>query len=351
MRATLCGLAVFLFTACKTAGTPPAEQTQRAEQPGSSGWTVSKVALPGGGPQGVAMDALAYDSSRQTVWVPAGNTGSVDVLDTATGKLTRIEGFPTKTIDAHGHSRTVGPSAAAAGDGVVYVGNRGDSSVCAIDAATLTRRTCANLDSSPDLLAYVPATHEVWVTTPRDSSIRVLDANTLAPKAKLTFEGSPEGCAVDDARHRFYTNLEDKDRTLAIDLDSHQVVASWQPHCGEEGPHGLAFDAAGGFLFVACSAKAEALDARHDGALVGSLETGDGMDLLDFAAADRRLYLAAGKAGTLTVAAVAQNGALSSVAVVPTAPRARNPVVAANGNVYLADSPGSALLVVSPPSR
>jgi DNA-binding beta-propeller fold protein YncE len=82
-------------------------------------------------------------------------------------------------------------------------------------SASSPRRVCA-LDSRPDGVAYVAPTKEVWVTTPGDQSIRVLDASTLMQKAKLTFPGNPEGYAVDAKRGRFYTNLEDKDRTVAF---------------------------------------------------------------------------------------------------------------------------------------
>ena len=40
-------------------------------------------------------------------------------------------------------------------------------------------------------------------------------------------QGEPEGFAVDDARGLFYTNLEDKDRTLAIDLKTRQITKTW----------------------------------------------------------------------------------------------------------------------------
>jgi hypothetical protein len=346
----LIGLLFVFVAGCKTAPVAVSQPATEAP-PARSGYTVSRVALPGGGPNGIGMDALAYDFGTRSVWVPAGNTGSVDVVDTLTGKVTQIGGFPTATFESHGHSRVVGPSSAAVGDGVVFVGNRGDSTICAIDEKSLTKQACGKLDSSPDLIAYVPTMHELWVTTPRDQTIRILDATTLAPKAKLTFEGSPEGTAVDVARGRFYTNLEDKDRTLAIDLTTHQTVATWEPHCGEEGPHGLVLDSADEFLFVACSAKAETLDVGHGGAIVGTVESGDGVDLLDYSPAERRLYVAAGGAATLTVAQVASDGSLSSAAVVKTAPRSRNAVVAANGNVYLADSPGSGLIVVVPPAH
>jgi len=64
---------------------------------------------------------------------------------------------------------------------------------------------------------------------PGEQGIRILDATTLAQKMKLTFPGNPEGYAVDAKRGRFYTNLEDKDRTVAIDLKTHETVATWNP--------------------------------------------------------------------------------------------------------------------------
>ena len=48
--------------------------------------TAMALTLPGGPP--VGMDYLAYDPGSGLVWVPAGNTGRVDVVDTMTGKLT-----------------------------------------------------------------------------------------------------------------------------------------------------------------------------------------------------------------------------------------------------------------------
>ena len=59
---------------------------------------VRSIPLPGAPSTGVAMDFIAYDQAHARVWVPAGNTGSVDVIDTASGKVTRIEGFPTAEV-------------------------------------------------------------------------------------------------------------------------------------------------------------------------------------------------------------------------------------------------------------
>ena len=313
-------------------------------------YEVHTLSLPGGSAAGISMDYIAYDPATHTVWVPAGNTGRVDVVDVATGKVREITGFATAERGSGERKRMAGPSGVTIGAGTVYIGNRGDSSVCAINAHTLARGACHTLDSSPDGLAYVAASREVWVTTPRDRSVRILDAVTLAEKAKLTFEGNPEGFAVDAKRHRFYTNLEDKDRTLAIDLKSHKTVATWKPECGEDGPHGLRLDEQAGQLFVACSARAEVLDVR-DGKVLSSADTGDGVDDIDYWPATHELFVGAAKAAELTILHVDGHGKLTLAARVPTKPGARNAAVAAGGIVYLAHSSReklSELVVVSP---
>ncbi len=342
---------LFLLLAALAVAASPAPPA-RAAGPDGVSYTVQPLPLPGGSDDGILLDYLAFDPRTAFVWVPAGNTGAVDVIDTASGKLTQVSGFPTKEVDMRGRKRTIGPSSAAVGDGVVYVGNRGDSSVCAVDARSLTRGKCAQLDAMPDGLAYVAPTKELWVTTPRDKSVRVLDGTTLAQKAKIAFDGVPEGFAVDPVRGRFYTNLEDKDKTLAIDLKSHQTVATWSPKCGEDGPHGLRLDEKSGFLFVACDARTEALDAGHDGAVLSSVDTGEGVDDLDYAPASRLLYVGAAKAGKLTVARVDGSGKITMVAQVPTRAGARNGVVTGDGRVYMGhgSTPSSSVLLVVSPS-
>jgi DNA-binding beta-propeller fold protein YncE len=205
----------------------------------------------------------------------------------------------------------------------------------------------------PDGLAYVASQKEVWVTTPRDKSIRVLDAKTLDEKTKLTFEGNPEGFAVDAKRGRFYTNLEDKDLTLAIDLATRKTVATWKPSCGEDGPHGLRVDSNAGQLIVACSTRVEVLDAAHAGEVLSSIDTGDGVDDIDYAPATHLLYVGAARAGKLTVASVDSRGKMAVEASVPTHAGARNPAVTDKGVVYLAHSSFGGLtdLVVLTPEK
>ena len=237
---------------------------------------------------------------------------------------------------------------------MVYIGDRADSSVCAIDEQTLARKACGHIDSTPDGVVYVAPTKEVWVTAPRDKSVRILDSQTLTQKEKLTFEGQPEGYAVDAKRGRLYMNYEDKDLTTAIDLKTRKTVAKWPSSCGEDGPHGLSVDQDAGFLFVACSTQAEVLDAGHNGEKLSSIDTGDGVDDLHYSPATHMLYVGAAKDARLTIARVDAAGKLSLIAQVPTHEGARNGVVTKDGTVYLAHSQRgqlAGLIVVSPSQK
>jgi DNA-binding beta-propeller fold protein YncE len=303
-----------------------------------STYTVRTLALPDHSKGNITMDYIAYDPKTGYVWVPAINIGSVDVVDTSNGSVREISGFPTNEVEFGGHKRIQGPSGVSVGDGVVYIGDRADSSICAIDETTITRKTCGHIDSTPDGVVYVAPTKEVWVTAPRDNSVRILDSASLTQKAKLTFEGRPEGYAVDAKRGRFYMNYEDKDLATAINLKTHKTVAKWPTSCGEDGPHGITLDQQTGFLFVACSARAEVLDAGHNGQKLSSIDTGDGVDDLNYSPASHTLYVGAARAAQLTVARVDETGKLTVITQVPTHEGARNGVVTKDGTVYLAHS-------------
>jgi len=338
------GLVTVGALATSTSATPQDKRT-------GSAYTVSTLALPDGGAGDVSMDYIAFDPATNSLWVPGGNTGAVDVVDVATRKIRQIPDLPTAQVQARGGTRVLGPSAVSIGDGVVYIGNRGGSDVCAFNARTLAGVACAQLDSRPDGVVYVAPTKEVWVTTPGEQGIRVLDATTLTQKAKLTFPGNPEGYAVDAKRGRFYTNLEDKDRTVAVDLKSHETVATWNPACGGGGPHGLGLDVAAGHLFIGCDATAEVMNVGGDGAVLSKVDTGDGVDDINYAPTTHLLYVGAARAAKLTIARADDAGKLTIVTQVTTQNGARNGVVTTNGTVFLAHGGGvklPALVVLSP---
>ena len=328
------------------AGAPPPSLTTPPEL------TVKAFPLPAGsGP--VSIDYIVCDRKNGTVWVPsARDAGAVDVFDIAKGTFSHLDGFKTEVKESEGRKRAQGPNAAAIGDGVVYVGNRATREICAFDAVTRKRGACLVLPTSTDGIQLVASVKELWITAPRERALVVLDAtkpDALAPKQTIDVGGQSEGFAVDEAHGVFYTNLEDKNRTLAIDVKTHTVKASWATGCSDDGPRGLAFDPATRLLAVACTDHVQVLDAGRDGAMLGRFDTGTGLDNLDYVESKRWLYMASGKPGRLSVARLEPNGQLVPIGTAATAERARNAVADANGNAYVVDPAGPRLLTFSAP--
>jgi DNA-binding beta-propeller fold protein YncE len=330
---------------------PPATKPSPTDAPLSM--KAELLALPGAtGP--LSLDLIFYEPQKARVWVPAGGTGSVAVFDTTSHAFSLVAGFKTMEREAHGKKRIVGPSAGAIGEGYAYIGNRATQEVCAVDLTSLKLGSCLKLADATDAVGYVAATREVWVTTPHTQSLVVLDASKggmLRQKSVIKLSGDPECYAIDDARGVFLTNLEDKGSTLAIDLKTHAIKDTWNASCSSEGPRGVAVDSARGLLLVACTDHVQALDLAHGGVLLGKLETGGGVDNIDYVAATGLLYAAAGKDARLTVAHLSDHGEFTVMATGETAPGARNAVADAAGNAYVADSQGGRLLVLPAKQR
>jgi hypothetical protein len=306
-----------------------------------------RVSLLGSGADaGVSMDYLGYEATTDTVWAPGGNTGRVFVVDAQSEQVQAVEGFPTREVKG----RVVGPSSVTFGPHSAYVGNRADASVCAVDLSTRKRGGCVTLDVPPDGLAYVGATEEVWATLPRTKSISVLAASAagLSEKVRVQLDGVPEGYAVDLRRGRFYTNLEDKDETLALDLTTRAVVARWKTGCGEKGPRGLALDAEAGLLFVACTDGFIGLLLERNGFQVAGLVTGPGVDNPAILPGLRRLFAASGDTGMLSFIGYNEAGRLHLLRRLATAPRVRVVVADKRGKAFAADSAAGCLWVAGP---
>jgi DNA-binding beta-propeller fold protein YncE len=317
----------------------------------TSDYELKPIPLPGASGV-VSLDYFADDRLTGKLWVPASNTGNVDVIDENSDAVSQVSGFRTGEVDLRGRKVPLGPTAVTIGDGVVYIGNRGDSSLCVIDARSLKREGClevappsAGPAAAPDAVVYVAATKELWITTgappigvaSADKAIQVFDASEprhLKLKLKIPLDGSAEGYAVDNQRGLFYTNIEEAGKTAAIDVRSHKVIAEWKVH---DDLQGLTLDGARGFLFVACGDHVVSLDVAHGGRLIDSLVTGPGLDNIDFSSDEKLLYAAASVTATLSIIEVGNDGKFHLKALVPTVKGARGVVAGKGETAYLID--------------
>src|SRR5437762_13013731 len=99
----------------------------------TSDYELTPISLPGASGV-VSLDYFAYDRSTGKLWVPASNTGNVDVIDDKSDAVSPVTGFKTGEAELLGRKALSGPTAVSVGGGVGDARNRGDSSRGVIDA-------------------------------------------------------------------------------------------------------------------------------------------------------------------------------------------------------------------------
>ncbi len=297
-----------------------------------------------GGEGGVGFDDLRYSAALGKVLVPAAGSGILMLIEPAAWRVTRIDGFSTSAYSG-GHDD--GVTSADEGRGFVFVVDRTALRLAVVDPSNGRVVSWSRLAGSPDYVRYVEPTGEVWVTQPDKERIEVFRLEDNPPRpvhdAFIDVPGGPESLVVDAARGRAYTNLW-KGKTVAIHTKNRGVGPSWPNGC--EGSRGIALDEERGFVFVGCAeGRAVTLDGKS-GKVLGKVETGGGVDLVDYNRTLSHLYIAAGKSGTLGIAAVLPAGGLSLLAEVPTAAGAHCVAVDASAHAYVCDPKQGRIIVV-----
>jgi DNA-binding beta-propeller fold protein YncE len=318
------------------------------------------LALPDGKP-GIGFDDLRYDATLNRLLIPAGRTGNVDLIDPANlAAIAAIPGFTKLPRYDAGHGQSV--TSVDAGGGFLFATDRNALSLAVIDPKSRRIVARATLASAPDYVRFVAATREVWVTEPGKKRIEVFTLPTMMTTTTTTVDngapipthaafidapGGPESLVIDAARGRAYTHKW-KTSTMAIDLKSRAVVATWPAGCAD--PRGIALDSARALLFIGCEdGTATALDVAHDGKLVGTVKSGSGVDIIAYDAGRAHLYVPGDESATLAIIGVASSGALSLLGTSPTAKDAHCVTTDERGNAYVCDPRNGQLLVVHDP--
>jgi DNA-binding beta-propeller fold protein YncE len=271
------------------------------------------VALPSGDP-GIGFDDLRYSPTLHRVLVPAGRTGTLDLVDPDTLAVTSIPGFGTVASYFGGHDD--GPTSVDEGNGVLYVTDRTTGKLDVVDPAAGRIISAVALGAGPDYVRFVKASNELWVTEPDAEQIEIftLAADpTVAPvhAAVVGVTNGPESLVIDNTRGRAYTHRWQA-TTVAIDLASRTIVAEWQNGCAAS--RGIALDEARGFLFAACSeGTTSVLDVKNAGTILSTMAKGSGFDVMGYAPQTGHLYLAGSSCGCLVTLGVSAQGALSFI--------------------------------------
>jgi hypothetical protein len=307
------------------------------------------VPMPGGA-GGVGFDDLAFARSLRRVLAPAGRTGRLVLVDPASRAPTVIAGFAASSKWGGGHDE--GVTSADEGRGFVFATDRTAKKLFVVDPAAMKIVASAALAAGPDYVRFVAATSEVWVTEPDADRIEVFSlpptgVPTPAHAASIPVPGGPESLVIDGKRNRAYTHLW-KAKTIAIDLRTRATAATWDNGCVDS--RGIALDEERGWLIAGCAeGKATLLDAGHDGARLGALADGSGVDVIAYNPALRHVYLPGARSRTMAIVGLAPTGAPTLLGRVTTAAGAHCVAADDLGNAWVCDPAHGQLLLFHDP--
>jgi len=306
------------------------------------------IAMPGG-KGGIGFDDLACSRILGKVLVPSGQTGKLNLVDPGTRKIVSISGFGTKGDFHGGHGE--GITSVAEGAGLLFVTDRTSLQLSIVDPATMSVVGRSPLSASPDYVRWLEPAHEMWVTEPDSERFEVFKLeNGTPPRATvvttISVPGGPESLVFDLKRGRAYTHLS-SGKTVAIDLGTRTIVATWSNECTEA--KGIALDPERGFLFIACEeGRAVVLDVTN-GKELGRIDLGGGIDIIAYNRDLGHLYVPSGETATVAIMGVSPLGALAQLGTFPTANDSHCVTSDANGKIYVGDPDHGRLLVFTDP--
>jgi YVTN family beta-propeller protein len=268
-------------------------------------------------------DYLTLDSSGSRLFISRATR--VDVLDTATGKVT---GSVPNTSGVHGIALDEKSKRGYASNG------RADS-VTVFDLDSLATIKEAPISGhNPDAILFEPVGKHVFTFNGRSKDVTVLDAAGLKVVATLPVPDKPE-FAVDDGQGQIFVNIESEHgQMVVIDSRKLSIKTTW-PLPGCASPSGLAIDKLHHRLFSVCDGKVMVVTDAISGTQVAIVKIGEGPDAVAYDAKRALVYSSNGD-GTLSVVQQESADRYSIVQSLATQRGARtmalNPV---SGKVYL----------------
>ena len=290
--------AAVLLAALLLAPSPGQAQTFKVDtfNIGGDGGTDYLTAEPGTG--------RVFISRGTHVMVVDGSTGKVlgDIPDTP-----RVHGIALIPKTHHG-----------------FTTNGGDSTVTMFDLASLAViRKVPVRTGGLDGITYDDFSNRIILTNhsrPRGTAV-ALDPSTGEVVGTTELEDdSPEG-AASDGKGKLFVNNEGTSTIQVLDATSLAVLASW-PLAPCNGPTGIAYDRSTDRIFSGCGDTSVVVDPSS-GKIVATIANGKGVDALGWDAAQRLIYVPAGRSGTVTVVHEDSPDKYSVIATVPTRPGAK----------------------------
>ena len=291
-------LSLATLAACLVIGSLPAAEGKALLTPDRS------VKIPGSKGK---FDFLEVDAKNNRLLAAHEKDETADFIDLKTGTvLARLKTGPT-----------VGIAVNPAGD-TYYASVQDDKRVAIIDAKSLKETGSIALTGETDAIIFDAKDNAIYVTHDNGDELWAIDAATKKIKATIAVPNGPECMAHDAATDRVYMNSKTTSQVVVISTKTNTVVAQWAT-APATAPHGLAFDAAAGRIYVSGdNGILVALDTKT-GKVLGSTEITTKVDQIAFDAGTQRIFCAG--PGQMSVVQATKDGVkfLGNVASAETA--------------------------------
>ena len=165
--------------------------------------------------------------------------------------------------------------------------------------------TSSPVQSAPDIIRFISATNELWVTEKELNQIEIFsisddDPPVLKSSRVISVPNGPEALVIDDQRGLAFTNRPNQGLTDVIQVMTHSVIAQWGNGCSSA--KGMAVDENEGYLFEACGeGKLVVMDINNDGYQVTSQNYGGDLDSVAYNPNLHHVYLPSSASGMVAI--------------------------------------------------
>ena len=256
------------------------------------------------------IDHMSADIAGRRLFVAALGNNTVEVVDTASGKVTRsVTGFrePQGVLFWPEGNR-------------LYVANGETGKVNVFDGRTFAPIRTYEFDSDADNIRFESKAKEVYVGY-GGGALGVIQADAGNRVGDTMLAAHPESFQLEANGPRIFVNVPEAENVTIVDRRTRTVSGKWRLSAKANFP--MALDDADHRLFIGCRKppKLLVLDSSS-GKELASLDIIADTDDLFYDAARKRIYVTGG-GGAITVIEQKGPDAYAMTGAVPTAPHAR----------------------------
>lgn len=230
------------------------------------------------------IDHLAFDASRQRLWVAALGNNTVELVDAgAAAHVRSLPGFHEPQGIAVVVDRSLVAIANGQGDGVQLLGADDLRPVIAI-----------KLGDDSDNVRYDTSAKRVYVGF-GGGAIAAIDPADGKVLGEAKLSGHPESFQLERSGARMFVNVPTTGQVAVVDRAAMKVVATW-PVVTAQSNFPMALDEANHRLFIGCRRPAKVLVLDTDtGKEAGAFDIVGDTDDLFYDASRQRLYVSGGE--------------------------------------------------------